>query len=320
MTADSARNNLIGIAALCLGSLIFSLQDSAIKAISGGNAVTLAIVLRAAISIPILVVITNYNGGVKQLADRQWPRLILRGFILLVSYTSYFMAFPAMPLAQAVALYFTAPLFVTLLAVPLLGEKVSWQSWVAVTLGLAGVYVILQPGTALFNPAALLSLISGITYALAQVLARKYGEGSKSSVMAFFQNATYLVLASALAGLITLIGLKPPGNPSLDFLFRDWAIPTLHDFSLMAVCGVIAAVGSTFLTHAYRVGEASIVTPFEYSGMIWACCFGFLFFGEIPRSSTVIGMAMIAVAGLLALLAGRRNDLAVTTAAQPLEP
>ena len=174
MTSSTARNNLIGILCLLAGSLIFSLQDSAIKAISGGNAVTLAIVLRAAISIPILAVITAFNGGLRQLADPQWLRLTLRGAILLVSYTSYFMAFPALPLAQAVALYFTAPLFVTLLAVPILHERVSAASFLAVCLGLVGVFVILQPGTGLFKWASLLSLIAGFAYALAQVLARKY--------------------------------------------------------------------------------------------------------------------------------------------------
>ena len=305
--STSTRNNLIGIACLCAGSLIFSLQDSAIKAISGGNAVTLAIVLRAAVSIPILAAITYFHGGLRQIADKQWPRLTMRGAILLVSYTSYFMAFPALPLAQAVALYFTAPLFVTLLAVPILHERVNWKSWAAVSLGLVGVFIILQPGTDLFNPAALLSLIAGAAYALAQVLARKYGADTSASVMSFYQNSVYLVLASAVAALITLVGLKPPGHPSLDFLFRAWAWPTPHDAMLMAGCGVIAALGSTLLTNAYRVGKASVVTPFEYVGMIWASTFGFLFFGEVPRATTLLGMSLIALAGTLALLAGRKN-------------
>ncbi len=304
---SSARNNLIGIACLCAGSLIFSLQDSAIKAISGGNAVTLAIVLRAAVSIPILAIITYFNGGLAQIADKHWPRLTMRGAILLVSYTSYFMAFPALPLAQAVALYFTAPLFVTLLAVPILHERVNWKSWAAVSLGLVGVFIILQPGTDLFNPAALLSLIAGAAYALAQVMARKYGADTSASVMSFYQNSVYLILASAVAALITLIGLRPPGHPSLDFLFRAWAWPTPHDAMLMAGCGVIAAVGSTLLTNAYRVGKASVVTPFEYVGMIWASTFGFVFFGEVPRATTLFGMGLIAVAGTLALLTGRKN-------------
>ena len=305
------NNNVKGILALCLGSLVFSLQDSAIKSISGAEAVTLAIVFRAFISLPILALMTYFNGGLGQLRDKQWKLLLLRGAILLVSYTSYFMAFPALPLAEAIALYFMVPLIVTILAVPMLGEKVGWKSWAAVSLGLVGVFVILQPGTALFNPAALLSLVSAFTYGTAQLLARKYGSATKATVMAFYQNAFYLVGASAIAGLITVLGLKPPGHPSLDFLFRAWAVPSLHDALLMGACGVIAAFGSTLLSQAYRIGEANVVTPFEYTGMIWAGIFGFMFFGEIPKLTTFVGMGLIALAGILALRAAtmRKPDV-----------
>jgi drug/metabolite transporter (DMT)-like permease len=303
MVSNLSRNNLLGIASLCLGALVFSLQDSAIKSISGSEAVTLAIVFRACISMPILLVMVAFRGGLGQLRDKQWRLLLLRGAVLLVSYTSYFMAFPALPLAEAIALYFMVPLIVTLLAGPMLGEHVSWKSWTAIAIGLVGVFVILQPGTALFSPAALLSLISAAAYATAQLLARKYGSGSQATVMAFYQNAVYLVGAAAIAALVAALGLKPPGHPSLDFLFRAWAIPSLHDAVLMGVCGVIAAFGSTLLANAYRVGVASVVTPFEYTGMIWAGTFGFLFFGEIPRATTITGMALIAMAGILALRA-----------------
>ena len=294
---------MIGVASLCLGALVFSMQDSAIKSISGSEAVTLAIVFRAAVSLPILTAMVVLRGGLAQLQDKQWPLLLLRGVILLVSYTSYFMAFPALPLAEAVALYFMVPLLVTLLAGPMLGEHVGWKSWASVALGLIGVFIILQPGTALFNPAALLSLISAGAYAVGQLLARKYGRGSPASVMVFYQNLAYLFGAAAIAGMIHLLGLTPPGHPSLDFLFRAWAWPSLHDALLMGVCGVIAAVGSTLLANAYRVGTASVVTPFEYTGMIWACLFGFLFFREVPPATTILGMLLIAVAGILALRA-----------------
>ncbi len=305
--SPTARNNLIGVACLCLGALIFSLQDSAIKAVSHGEAVTLAIVFRAFVSLPILAGMIAWRGGMRKLLDPQWKLLLFRGAILMVAYTSYFMAFPALPLAEAVALYFMVPLFVTLLAGPMLHEHVSWKSWAAVALGLIGVFVVLRPGTALFNPAALLSLISAATYAFSMILARRYGAGTSAPVMAFYQNAVYLVLAAMIAALVTLFHIEPPGHPSLDFLFRAWAWPNVHNAMLMGVCGVIAAFGSTLLANAYRVGEASIVAPFEYTGMIWAAAFGFLFFAEVPRATTLIGMGLIAMAGTLSLLAGRKK-------------
>jgi drug/metabolite transporter (DMT)-like permease len=313
MATLTQRGNLIGIASLCAGALVFSLQDSVIKSISGDHAVTLAIVIRAIVTFPIIVAMVAMAGGIRQLDTPLWPMLVLRGAVLLCSYTVYFMAFPALPLAEAIALYFTVPLIVTVLSGPLLGERVSAQAWGAVAVGLLGVAIILRPGMGLFEPAALLSLISAFTYAYAMILARKYGAQAPATVMVFYQNAVYLLGALLIALGVKLFGIQPPGHPSLDFLVRGWAVPGWRDLLLMAACGVIAAVGSTLLSQAYRSGAANIVTPFEYTGMIWAVVFGYAFFGEVPKLSTIGGMILIAGAGILALRAGV-NQQAVQTA------
>ncbi len=301
-----SRNNLLGIAALCSGALVFSLQDSVIKSISGTHAVTLAIVLRAFVSFPILVAMVALSGGLHRLDTPHWKVMVLRGAVLLCAYTTYFMAFPALPLAEAIALYFLVPLLITVMSGPLLGERVTPLAWAAVALGLVGVFVILQPGKGLFEPAALLSLVSAATYAYAMILARKHGDNVPATVMTFYQNAVYLLGALGVAVVVMLLGIEPPGHPSLDFLVRGWAVPNIHDMALMGLCGIIAAFGSTLLSQAYRLGQANIVTPFEYTGMIWAVVFGFAFFGEVPKWTTIAGMALIAGAGVLALRAGAK--------------
>jgi drug/metabolite transporter (DMT)-like permease len=311
----SSRDNLIGILSLLAGGLIFSIQDTIIKSISGDHAVTLAIFLRAIVALPVLLAMVHFECGLQGLMSKHWRIMLLRGVILLCSYTSYFMAFPALPLAEAIALYFMVPLVVTLLAGPMLGEKVTEAAWAAVAIGLAGVFVILQPGSKLFNPAALLSLISAATYGFAMVLARRYGSNIPSSVLSFYQNIVYGFGAAGFAGTAALLGIKAPGHPSLDFLFRAWDWPSHHDALLMGLCGVIAAIGMNLLTHAYRKGQANIVTPFEYAGMIWAVIFGFAIFGEVPKISTLIGMGMIALAGVVALQAGMKNDAKVVSTA-----
>lgn len=285
---------------------MFSLQDTVIKAISGEHAVTLAIVLRAVVSFPIIVAMVAMSGGIRQLDTPHWKIMVLRGAILLCAYTTYFMAFPALPLAEAIALYFMVPLLITVMSGPLLGEHVSLKAWAAVALGLVGVFVILKPGMGLFEPAALLSLVSAATYAYAMILARKHGGHVPATVMTFYQNAVYLVGALSIAVVVMLLGIEPTGHPSIDFLVRDWKVPNSSDMALMGLCGVIAAVGATLLAQAYRLGEANVVTPFEYTGMIWAVVFGFLFFGEVPQWTTVIGMGLIALAGVLALRAGAK--------------
>ncbi len=308
MSTLAARNNLTGIAALVLGIFVFSVQDTIIKSISGTHAVTLAIFLRSIVSFPILLAMVHWETGLKAMLTPKAPLLLSRGLILFCAYILYYIAMPALPLAEAIALFFMAPLLVTVLSGPMLGEKVTATAWVAVVLGLIGVFVILQPGTSLFQPAALLSLGSAVAYAYAMVLARQHASGVPTGVMSFYQNISYLIV-SPLIGL-TLMAVQPetPSHPSLAFFMRPWAWPPSFDLMLMAACGVIAAIAATLLTHAYRKGEANIVTPFEYTGMLWGAVWGFLLFDEMPKWTTLIGMALISAAGLLALHAGARSS------------
>jgi len=226
---------------------------------------------------------------------------VARGLILLTSYTTYYMAFPALPLAEAVALFFTSPIFVTILAAAFLREKVSWKSWGAVIAGFVGVLIILRPGSGLFEPAALLSLLSAAAYALSMVLARRYSADESTTVMAFYVNGVYMVAAAGVALVFHLLGITQAAHPSLEFLVRPWAMPNLTDLALMGLCGVIAALGMTLLTHAYRLARANLVTVFEYTGMLWVPLWGFLFFQEIPKWTTVIGTLIIIAAGIFAV-------------------
>lgn len=306
MTA-ARSNNFIGILSLTVGVLVFSLQDAILKGMSGDHAVTLAIVLRSIVGLPILMVMVAYANGLSALRTKRWGLLIARGLILLVSYTTYYMAFPVLPLAEAVALFFTSPIFVTLLAAIFLHEKVSPQAWGAVIAGFIGVLIILRPGSGLFEPAALLSLFSAAAYALSMVLARRYGADEPTTVMAFYVNGVYLVAAALIAALFGALGITAFGHPSLDFLVRPWDVPNTTDLLLMGLCGVIAAMGMSLLTHAYRLAKANLVTVFEYTGMLWVPLWGFLLFAEVPKMTTVIGTLIIIGSGIFAVRSARKS-------------
>lgn len=306
-----ANRNLLGIASLAFGVMLFSTQDAIIKSISHDHAVTLAMAIRCVVSLPLLLLLVHFECGIAKLRSPLFWALVMRGGILLVAYTTYYMGLPALPLAEAIALFFAAPIIVTILSVPMLGEKVSGQSWAAIALGFIGVLVILQPGTALFNPAALFSLVSAATYALAMIFARKLGVSEPATVMAFYQNAVYFLGAIIIAAFFAIAEIDNLGHPSLNFLVRAWAWPNNYDLFLMGVCGIIAAVAMSLLTNAYRMADANLVTVFEYTGMIWSPLWGFLFFNEIPRWTTVAGLALIFAAGLISIkLAATRTSQA----------
>src|SRR5687768_3018453 len=176
----------LGIIFLCLGIFVFSTQDAIIKHVSDSYPVTEAVVVRSVVALPILAGLIHFETGLGSILSGRAIWLALRASAMFVSYTAYYLAFPALPLAEAVALFFAAPLFITIMAMPVLGEKVGWRSWAAIFIGLAGVLIILQPGSALFEPAALLSLLAAFLYGVAALMARRLGDTASASVMTFY--------------------------------------------------------------------------------------------------------------------------------------
>ena len=295
-----------GIFYLCLGVFVFSLQDAIIKQVSGAYPLTQVVVIRSLVAFPILLGLVQREVGWRALFGNDLGSLILRALIMFMSYTAYYMAFPALPLADAVALYFTVPLFVTALAGPFLGEHSGWRVWVAVLLGFFGVMVMLQPGTGLFEPAALLSLLSACMYGMSMLMARKLGSTQPACVLSFYQNAGFFIGALLTAFALYCLGIEHASHPSLAFLVRNWMWIPLNDLLLISASGIVAATGMMFLTSAYRLAQANRVAPFEYTGILWAPLWGYVFFQETPRLTTVAGAAVIVMAGMLALRMAHR--------------
>ncbi|WP_202357706.1 DMT family transporter [Mesorhizobium sp. 113-3-3] len=303
------QNRMVrGILSLCLGVLVFSLQDPLVKAVSSAYPVTEVMAIRSIVALPILIVLVHADVGLGAILSRRFGLLTIRAFIQFTSYTVYYLAIAALPLADAVALYFMAPLFIMALAGPYLGERVSWRTLATVLIGLLGVIVMVRPGAGLFDWAALLSLGSAALYGFSQLMARKIGDTESSTVMAFYQNGAYLIGAAVVAGTFHLAGINHAVHPSVEFLVRPWIWPTLPDFLKMAACGFVASAGMILLSQGYRLAPANRVATFEYTGILWSPLWGFLFFAEVPRSTTVIGAALIIGAGLLALNTGRRKN------------
>jgi drug/metabolite transporter (DMT)-like permease len=298
---------VLGITSLCLGVLVFSLQDPLVKAVSSTYPVTEVMAIRSIVALPILVFLVHADVGLQAILSKRFGMLTIRAFIQFASYTVYYLAIAALPLADAVALYLMAPLFIMALAGPYLGEHVSWKTLTTVLIGMLGVLVMLRPGAGLFDWAALLSLGSAVLYGFSQLMARKIGDTESSTVMAFYQNGAYLAGAALVAGLFWLAGITHAVHPSLEFLVRPWLWPTLPDFLKMAACGFVASAGMILLSQAYRLAPANRVATFEYTGIIWSPLWGFLFFAEVPRSTTALGAALIIGAGLFALNASRRR-------------
>jgi drug/metabolite transporter (DMT)-like permease len=296
------QNRLLpAILSLCLGVFVFSLQDAILKGMASTYAVTQAMTIRSIVALPILLVLVGTTVGLGALRSNRMSLLVLRAVVSFGAYMTYYLAIAAIPLADAVAIFFVAPLLIALLAILVLGERIRWHTLIALIIGLVGVLVTLRPGGSVFEWASLFTVASAMLYASAQVLARKLGSSEEAAVITFFQNAGFLIGAPLIALSFAIFEPIDVQHPSLAFLVRPWVWPTWIDLLLLAACGVIAAAGMTLLSQGYRLAPASKVSVFEYSAILWAPLWGFLFFDEVPKLTTLAGACLIGVAGFLVL-------------------
>jgi drug/metabolite transporter (DMT)-like permease len=299
MTATASTRNLPAILCLVAGIAIFSVQDLILKLLSGDYPLYQAMILRSLVAMPCMALLAVwFDGTWRSLITPNWLALLGRGMLNFLAYTAYYLALAALPMATTVALYFTAPLFITVLSVVLLGEKVSASRWVALLLGLVGVVIMVRPGGALFDWAALLPIFCGFAYALSMILARTMGARDSAAAMAFWGNNAFLLASLALALVFGGGGSADLMHPSLAFLTRGWVTPGLSDALLMASCGLIAAVGLTLLTQAYRIGQSARVAPFEFTFALWGVLWGWLFWGALPDAQGWAGIAILIAAGV----------------------
>ena len=295
------RESARGVALLVAGIAVFSVQDLILKLLSGAYPLHQAMVLRSLTALPLLLLLVHREGGIGTLLTPGTRAMILRGVVMFLAYTSYYLALAALPMATTVALYFSAPLFITILSVVILKETVGPRRWVALFAGFAGVLIMVRPGGDLFDWASLLPVIAGLTYAISMISARRLGSTETAPALAFWGNAVFLLAAIVMSAVLGSGAWQSDAHPSLAFLLRGWVMPTAFDLMLMMACGVIAAIGLTLLTQAYRVAESSVVTPFEYTGLVWSVIYGWLFWRDWPVLTDWIGIAIITGAGLYIL-------------------
>jgi len=208
---------------------------------------------------------------------------LTRSAIGLAGMVCAFTALQRLPLTAATALSFAAPLFMTALAAPILGERVGPHRWVAVAVGFVGVLVMVRPDPSHMNTlGALLALGGALGSAGAMIAIREIGKTEPGPTIVF-----YFTLAGAALGLASL----PFG----------WVMPDLRTLALLVFGGLIGGVGQLLLTQALRVAPVGVVAPFDYIQLVWASLIGFLVFGELPRAATLAGAVIVAASGVYIL-------------------
>ena len=307
-------SNLPGILFALGGTVVLSANDLAIKALSDTYALHQVILIRAVIGMAlVLAVIWISRTGFRQLITRRPGAHLFRVGIVMVSNVTYFVGLSLMPLADAVATAFVAPLFVTLMSAVILGEKVGPRRWAAVAVGMAGVIIMTRPGAGMIQPAAILVLISAFCYAGSHMMTRRMRETESAMTLSLYVQVGFLIVSAAM-GLFAGDGhlAQPPGS-TWEFLFRPWLLPPVADWWVFGTTGMAVGIGGLMVSQAYRLNEAALVAPFEYIGMPMAIFWGLVVFGSWPDRQAWAGIALICGAGLYTLWreTRRRKDVDV---------
>ena len=292
---DAASGALI----LVFGLFLFSIQDVIIKYFSSHYSVLQIVFVRGVIALGLFLLLFRLMRETLSLKSRRPGLMLARGMLGFCSYTTYYLAVAAMPLAEVVSITFTMPLFVTAMSALVLREHVGLRRWSAVVIGFLGVLIILSPSGEFNSLAVVFAFIAAISYASQTILTRFLGNHDHPLTIAF--NAILIfTCASGVLSLLLFSGLIPLSSehPSLSFLLRDWRLPTDVDLALLLVIGLIAAVGFYCLSRAYCVSEASAIAPFEFTYILWAVVFGYLFWQEVPQPTTIVGIAILVTSSL----------------------
>jgi drug/metabolite transporter (DMT)-like permease len=264
-----------GIACIVAGMFMIVSNDVAIKWISGDYAIHQIMLTRALVAIPVTLVILSFDGGLAGLGTRRPWLHLLRGLLMAISNLCFFLGLAALPLVDVMTLVFIAPLLITALSVPLLGERVDFRRWIAVVVGLAGVVVMTRPGDGMVQ--------------------------LRASTLALYMQLSFLAVSAGF-GLAVGDGRFAGGDDaSIEFLLRAWRWPSLFHAGLIVFAGICIAIGGYLMAQAYRLAPANVVAPFEYSALPWGVLFGFLVWGDLPDAVGLAGILLIVGSGLFVL-------------------
>jgi len=279
---------LKGIALVVTATFLFSSHDALSKYLSGFYPIVMVVWARYLIHTLLMAGIFLPQSGLRVLRTKRPLLQVARALCLLGTSLLFTTALLFIPLAEATAVNFLAPVLVTALSVPLLGERVTRGQWLAVICGFVGVLIIVHPGGELFTPAVLLPFCSALFFCFYQLLTRKLAEHDSPTTSNFFAGLCNTLVMSALVPFF-------------------WQVPGVVHAALMLALGACGMTAHLLLTQAFRQAAPALLAPFGYCQIVFAGLLGWLLFAHTPSLATVMGIGVICLSGLAAVWQQRRS-------------
>lgn len=276
-----------GILLMIAGVACLSANDAIAKALTADYSPLQILFLRNVIALPFTVVIAVLMGGPSALRSHRPVAHLLRGALWVSATMMFFTSFIHLALAEATALIFVAPFFITLISALFLGEKVGWRRWLAVLAGFFGVLVIIRPGGATFQWISLLPVATALVYALLMLSARWVDPRESVWTLLVYLTGAGALLSALLVPLV-------------------WVPLRFGDLWLFAGIAMFGTAGMTMMTQAFRRAPSVVVAPLDYTGLLWATLFGWVLWRERLDVVTIVGAALIIASGVDTILRERR--------------
>ena len=296
----SPRNSVSAIGLLLVGLAALGAQDVVMKNLSPRFSVFELLLIRGLFALLIFQVGLLFFGGKNVLRTERLGLQLLRGILLFGALACYYIALSSMPLLETAAIFFTGPIFATVLSAVILKEVVSIGRWLAVVVGFIGVLLIIRPeGTGIVFHAALFALTAALLYASSLVTTRRLGNFDPAVTTATYSMLSYIILATIGSIVAHLIALNGYSSGTLA-LVRSWRWPELIELFWLFLAGFGVSVGFFCLAEAYRRAVVSVLAVWEYSSLILAGIIGFLVWSEVPTWVSLGGAVLIILSGVYA--------------------
>jgi drug/metabolite transporter (DMT)-like permease len=278
---DNASDTLRGISFVVVSYMILTIGDTAAKWAIIATSVAWAMLWRGAFGTITVAAVAASGPGIAALRPVRWKAVALRSALSSFTTIAWYLSWRHMQLAETYALGFTAPLIMTLLAVPMLGERIRWRRIVSTLVGFAGVLVMLRPGGIPLTPSVVLLMAGIIAMAVTRIMARQLSRTEAPECQAF-----WLMVSHGLSGAGMLLF-----DPAVGF--GDASV-----WGALLFLGVSSGLAHCVFTRAYGLAPVSALAPYEYTMLIWGGLAGFIVFHEVPAWSTIAGAVIVALAGL----------------------
>ena len=309
----SKNNNPKGIIFILLAMMVFSVQDGIMKHIYSFVSLYEVYLIRTIVSFLLILIFLKYKK--KPIVFKsKYPFLTsCRVILFFFGFSSFYISLTVLPLGTATALFFVSPFLITIFAHFFLKEKIGARRWSAVVVGFIGVYITLDPNFSDFNYLSLLPILCAFCYSSSMIIIKKTSD--KDNV--YTQTFTFYIGAIFFSLIFYFIigdgQYNTVSHPASQFIFREWFVNFKSNILWMAATGVTATLAFLLLFTAYSIASPSVISPFEYSILLWSPLIGWLYFQEIPNLNTIIGILIIVSSGIYIFMREKAQDQSIVT-------